>query len=48
MFKLAQLTTPDIKPMTLEDYSGPNLTVDMSLDSEVWEKYDIKENGDSK
>jgi dTDP-4-dehydrorhamnose reductase len=48
MFELAQLTTPDIKPMTLEDYSGPNLTIDMSLDSEVWKKYDIEENGDSK
>jgi len=30
---LAQATTPDIKPMTLEDYSGPPLTVDMSLKS---------------
>ena len=48
MFELAQLTTPDIKPMTLEDYSGPNLTIDMSLDSEVWKKYDIEENGDFK
>ena len=34
--------------MTLEDYSGPNLTIDMSLDSEVWKKYDIEQNGDSK
>ena len=42
MFELAQLTTPDIKPMTLEDYSGPNLTIDMSLDSEIWKKYDIE------
>ena len=48
MFELAQLTTHDIKPMTLEDYSGPNLTIDMSLDSEVWKKYDIEQNGDSK
>ena len=42
MFELAQLTTPDVKPMTLEDYSGPNLTIDMSLDSEIWKKYDIE------
>jgi len=48
MFELAQLTTPNIKPMTLEDYSGPNLTIDMSLDSEIWKKYDIDQNGDSK
>ena len=48
MFELAGLTTPDIKPMRLEDYSGPNLTIDMSLDSEVWKKYDIEQNGDSK
>ena len=42
MFELAQLTTPDVKPMALEDYSGPNLTIDMSLDSEIWKKYDIE------
>jgi len=28
--------------MALEDYSGPNLTIDMSLDSEIWKKYDIE------
>ena len=42
MFELAQLTTPNIKPMTLEYYSWPNLTIDMSLDSEIWKKYDIE------
>jgi len=34
MFDLARITTPDIKPMTLADYSGPPLTRDMSLRSE--------------
>ena len=44
MFELAKLTTPDIRPMTLEDYSGPKLTIDMTLDSEIWKKYDIEKN----
>ena len=30
--------------MTLEDYSGPNLTIDMTLDTEIWKKYDIEKN----
>jgi dTDP-4-dehydrorhamnose reductase len=33
MFELAKITTPDIKPMTLAEYYGPPLTVDMSLRS---------------
>ncbi len=33
MFDLAKITTPDIKPMTLAEYNGPPLTVDMSLRS---------------
>lgn len=33
MFELAKTTTPDIKPMTLTEYDGPPLTVDMSLQS---------------
>jgi dTDP-4-dehydrorhamnose reductase len=33
MYELAKITTPDIKPMTLGDYNGPPLTVDMSLRS---------------
>ena len=44
MYELAKLTTPDIKPMTLEEYSGPNLTIDMTLDTEIWIKYDIEKN----
>ncbi|MEM2293525.1 MAG: sugar nucleotide-binding protein [Nitrososphaerota archaeon] len=33
MFELAKITTPDVQPMTLNEYSGPPLTVDMSLRS---------------
>jgi dTDP-4-dehydrorhamnose reductase len=33
MFELAKMTTPDIEPMTLDDYHGVPLTVDMSLSS---------------
>ena len=33
MFELAKITTPDIEPMTLSDYRGVPLTVDMSLNS---------------
>ena len=42
MFALAQLTTPDIKPMTIDEYQGPPLTMDMSLDTERWKKYTLK------
>ena len=41
MFDLAKLTTPDIQPMTMNDYVGPPLTVDMSLDTKRWKKYKI-------
>ena len=33
MYQLAKMTTPGIQPITLADYSGPPLTVDMSLTS---------------
>jgi len=33
MYQLATITTADIKPMTLAEYSGPPLTEDMSLSS---------------
>jgi len=42
MFELAKLTTPDIQAMTMNDYSGPPLTIDMSLDSKKWKKYKIQ------
>jgi len=41
MFELAKLTTPEIQPMTISEYSGPRLTMDMSLDTERWKKYKI-------
>ncbi len=41
MFELAKITTPEIQPMTINDYSGPRLTMDMSLDTERWKKYKI-------
>ena len=43
IFELAKMTTPQIEPMTIKDYSGPPLTMDMSLDSKNWKKYDINE-----
>mgnify|MGYP006447264093 FL=1 len=44
MFELAKFTTPNIQPMTMNDYSGPPLTKDMSLDTKRWKKYSISEN----
>jgi dTDP-4-dehydrorhamnose reductase len=41
VFELAKLTTPDIEPMTIDDYVGPKLTIDMSLDTKKWKKYKI-------
>jgi len=44
MWELAKITTPEIESMTINDYSGPRLTMDMSLDSERWKKYKISKN----
>jgi dTDP-4-dehydrorhamnose reductase len=33
MFELAKMTTSEVKPMSLAEYNGPPLTVDMSLNS---------------
>ncbi len=41
VYELAKMTTPDVQPMTINDYSGPKLTMDMSLDTERWKKYKI-------
>jgi dTDP-4-dehydrorhamnose reductase len=41
MFELAKLTTPNVKSMTINDYSGPPLTMNMSLDTTRWKKYSI-------
>ena len=43
MYDLAKITTPNVEPMTIKDYSGPRLTMDMSLDTEKWKKYKISE-----
>ena len=44
MFELAKYTTNDIEPMTMDEYSGPDLTIDMSLDTKRWKKYNILQN----
>lgn len=41
VYELAKITTPEVQPMTIDDYSGPPLTMDMSLDTERWKKYSI-------
>jgi dTDP-4-dehydrorhamnose reductase len=41
MYELAKLTTPEIQSMTMNDYIGPRLTIDMSLDTERWKKYSL-------
>jgi len=43
VFELAKMTTPEVKSMTINDYSGPKLTMDMSLDTERWKKYKISD-----
>lgn len=43
MFELAKLTTPDVQPMTLKEYTGPKLTIDMTLDTVRWKKYKISD-----
>jgi hypothetical protein len=41
MFDLAKKLSPDVGPMTIGDYYGPPLTMDMSLDTVRWKKYTI-------
>ena len=43
IFELAKITTSDVQPMTIKEYSGPRLTMDMSLDTERWKKYHISD-----
>ncbi len=43
IFDLAKLTTPYVKPMTMSQYEGPALTVDMSLDTVRWKRYRLRE-----
>ena len=42
MYDLAKITTASIQPMTIDEYQGPPLTMDMSLDTERWKKYTLK------
>lgn len=41
MYELAKINTPNVKPMTMKDYSGPHLTKCMSLNTSKWKKYKI-------
>lgn len=43
MLELAKRTSPDVAPMTIKEYSGPKLTMDMSLDTVRWKKYRISD-----
>jgi len=45
MYELAKMCpdSDDVLPMTLKEYQGPPLTVDMSLSSKRWKKYKIEE-----
>ena len=42
MYDLAKITTPNIQKMNINDYAGPSLTMDMSLNSKKWQKYTLK------
>jgi dTDP-4-dehydrorhamnose reductase len=42
MYDLAKITTPNIQKMNINDYAGPPLTMDMSLNSKKWQKYTLK------
>lgn len=41
MHDLARITTPDVEEITLKEYNGPIVTVDMSLSTNRWKKYKI-------
>jgi len=41
MYELAKITTPNVLPMKINEYNGPSLTMDMSLDSKRWKKYSL-------
>jgi dTDP-4-dehydrorhamnose reductase len=42
MFELARITTPGVLPATMKDYTGPALTVDMTLQSNRIGTFDIQ------
>lgn len=41
MYELAKLTGSEVGKITLEEYAGPSVTVDMSLSTKRWKKYKI-------
>ena len=41
MLELAKMTTPNIESMTVKEYSGPHLTMNMTLRSKRIKKYTI-------
>ena len=41
MYELAKLSGSDVGEMTLDEYDGPPVTVDMSLSTKRWKKYTI-------
>ena len=41
VYELAKMTTPNIQRMTINEYLGPKLTMNISLDTERWKKYKI-------
>lgn len=43
MYELAKLTTTEVEPISLTEFDGPPLTVDMSLDTVIWKKYRLGE-----
>lgn len=43
IFTLARMVSPNVKPMRLDEYEGPPLTVDMSLTTVRWKKHQISE-----
>ena len=45
MFELARLTTREVKPMSISDYVGPPLTMDMSLKSSRIPSFDLSMRG---
>lgn len=41
MYELAMMTSKTVQPMSLDGYRGPPLTVDMSLETVRWRRYEI-------
>jgi len=42
MYELAKITTPNVQPMSLTDYSGPTITQDMSLISKRIDTFKLR------